>query len=180
MKFRLAAAAVAAIALVGLSACSPDDAQPDATATVTAPAEGTAQPTDTGTADTAAPGDATEPGGVQTQDDGTITFEGDVQTETIMVGPQEIEVPKGIKLPEESLVSDAQPAYVMIIDEDPSAVITAVTESAEESGYEVFAQPNEYTWVFVGHGNAVLLSASPQVQILSWGPEAMAEVLAEA
>ncbi|AQP45827.1 hypothetical protein [Tessaracoccus flavus] len=174
MKFRLAAAAVAALALVGLSACSPDDAQPDATATVSAPAEGTSQPTDPGA------GDATEPGGVQTQDDGTITFEGDVQTETIMVGPQEIEVPKGIKLPEESLVSDAQPAYVMIIDEDPSAVITAVTESAEESGYEVFAQPNEYTWVFVGHGNAVLLSASPQVQILSWGPEAMAEVLAEA
>lgn len=177
MKLRLAAAAVSVVALVGLAACT--DAEPTPTVTVTVTADPGAEPglPEPGTGDTGT--SAPEPGAVQTNEDGTISFEGDVQTHTIKVGPQEMEAPLGITLPEDSLVSDAQPAMIMVIDEDPAAVIESVTSSAEEAGYEVYAQPNESTWVFVGHGNAVLLSAYPQGQILTWGPEAMKDVLAQ-
>lgn len=183
MKLRLAAAAVSVVALIGLSACTDDPAEPATSAPVVTADPATADPVTP--AGTAAPQTSTEglpaqPGTEPTGAESELSFEGDVQTEKIMVGPQEVEVPKGMKLPEESLVTDAQPASVMMIDEDPAAIIAAVTESAAESGYEVYAQPNESTWVFVGHGNAVLLSAFPQAQILTWGPEAMAEVLAEA
>lgn len=175
MKLRLAAAAVSVVALVGLAACT--DAEPAPTVTVTVTADPGSDPgaTNPGTAETVPP----LPGAVETSEDGTLTFEGDVQTHTITVGPQDMEAPLGITLPADSLVSDAQPAMIMVIDEDPAAVIESVTSSAEEAGYEVYAQPNESTWVFVGHGNAVLLSAYPQGQILTWGPEAMKDVLSQ-
>ena len=192
MKLRLAAAAVSAVALIGLSACSDATPAPTVTVTVTPPANDaqpdpageTTSPNDVEQSTPADPGGETTdlpslPSGTETSDDGTITFEGDVQTETISVGPQNVEVPLGIKLPDNTTVSDAQQTVVMMIDQDPTAVIESVTASAAEAGYETYAQPDEYTWVFVGNGNAVLFQAYPQGQILTWGPEAMKDVLAE-
>lgn len=62
-----------------------------------------------------------------------------------------------------------------------SAVVLAILAlaSAEESGYEVFATPSADTTVWVGNGNAVMLMAIPSAQILTWGPESMAEALAQ-
>ncbi|MDO5684464.1 MAG: hypothetical protein Q4G46_16760, partial [Propionibacteriaceae bacterium] len=106
-------------------------------------------------------------------------FTGEVDTETIMVGPQEVRVPKGIKLPESALVTDAQEYHVMIGDEDPTLVTESITSSAEAAGYKLFANPVEGVYIYTGHGNAVLFEAGPQFQILTWGPESMAEELAK-
>ena len=59
------------------------------------------------------------------------------------------------------------------------AVAVPVRASEEESGYEVFATPSPDTTVWVGNGNAVMLMAIPSAQILTWGPESMAEALAQ-
>lgn len=152
MFYRLGAAALTAAALLTMSACSADAPAPTNSAPpATAPAGG-------------------EPTGQ--------TFEGDVATETVMVGPQEVVVPKGMTLPETSVVSQAQDFAVMLIDEDPAAVIEAVTSSAAASGYEVYATPDDATTVWVGNGNAVSLLAIPGAQMLTWGPESMKDVLA--
>ncbi|NHB84619.1 hypothetical protein G7085_08365 [Tessaracoccus sp. HDW20] len=87
-------------------------------------------------------------------------------------------MPTGIKLPESSIVTDSQELLVMMIDEDPAAVIDAVTQSALASGYELYAQPDDAATVWVGHGNAVRLFAVPGAQMLVWGPESMKDALA--
>lgn len=156
MLKRLAAAALTAVALVSFAGCTADSD----------PGSTPASPTSEGVASPSA-------------GESELTFEGDVASETVMVGPQEVTVPKGIKLPDSSLVSDSQELSVMLIDEDPAAVIEAVTNSAKESGYEVYSEPDESTTVFVGHGNAVRLFAVPQAQMLIWGPESMKDVLSQ-
>lgn len=152
MKKKLAAAAVALAAAVSLAACS-DDAPP-------APETPAAAPTD-----------APAPGGEE-------TFDGTTNDDTIMVGPMEVLVPKGFKLPEDSIVTKSEPSNLMIADEDPQPVIDAVMASAEEAGYEVYAEPGEGRTLFVGQGNAVLFFAIPNAQMITWGPEAMKDALA--
>lgn len=110
--------------------------------------------------------------------DSNETFDGDVTTDSIKVGPQDVVVPKGITLPETTIVSDSQDLMVMMIDEDPAAVIEAVTDSAAAAGYEKCEQPSPETYLWVGQGNAVSLLAVPGAQQLVWGPESMAGVLA--
>lgn len=120
----------------------------------------------------------TQPAGGDDQPGGEgESFEGTVSTETITANQMEIEIPKGIRIPENSLVTSADPTSIMIADADESAVVDMVTASAKEAGYEVYAEVPGGK-VFVGHGNAVLLSAFPNAQILTWGPEAMKDVLA--
>ena len=155
MFTRLAAVTLSLVALVSFVGCSGDP-----------------EPGESASGQSSAPAAPSDGGSGQ-------TFEGDVTTETVMVGPQEVTVPKGIKLPESSLVSDAQDLSVMLIDEDPAAVIEAVTTSAEAAGYEVYSTPDDSTTVFVGHGNAVRLFAVPQAQMLIWGPESMKDALSE-
>lgn len=104
------------------------------------------------------------------------SFEGTVSTETITANQMEIEIPTGIRIPVNSLVTSADPTSIMIADADESAVVKAVTDSAQQAGYEVYAEVPGGK-VFVGHGNAVLLSAFPNAQILTWGPESMKDVL---
>ena len=87
MFTRLGAAALSAVALITFSACS---GEPEA------PAE-------------SAPATGAEPTGQ--------TFDGEVTTDTVKVGPQDVLVPKGIKLPEESVVSQGTETTVMLIDE---------------------------------------------------------------
>lgn len=152
MFYRLGAAALTAAALLTMSACSSGEPTPS---------------------NTVPPASAPVGGEATGQ-----TFEGDPSTETIMVGPQEVLVPEGIKLPETSVVSSGEEYAVMLIDEDPAAVIEAVTTSAAASGYEVYATPDDATTVWVGNGNAVSLLAIPGAQMLTWGPDSMKDVLA--
>lgn len=119
------------------------------------------------------------PGSVQPADPGEEqAFDGaSVTTETITANEMDIEIPKGLRIPENTLVTDAQPASIMMADEDPTAVTDMVTKSAEEAGYEVYAEAQDGT-VFVGNGNAVLFTAGPMAQMITWGPEAMKDALA--
>ncbi|GAA4895049.1 hypothetical protein GCM10025789_10600 [Tessaracoccus lubricantis] len=156
MRNRLAAVALTVVAAVSLAACSGSDepAPQDTPAGATETQTGLPQPEEQ-------------------------TFTGEIQTEVIKVGPMDVTVPKGIKLPESTIVTQSEQSAVMMIDEDPQPVIDAVMASAEEAGYEVFAKPSEDQTVFVGNGNAVLFTAIPNAQILTWGPESMKEILAE-
>lgn len=167
MKTRLAAVAVAVVAALSLAACT-DDTEP-----TTPPQETAVAPQPGATAP--AVGEA-QPGLPQEPQEG---FEGEIQTESIKVGPMDVTVPKGMKLPESTIVTDSQESYVMMIDEDPQPVIDAVFSSAEEAGYEVYAELDNGSTVFVGNGNAVLFDAYPNAQILTWGPEAMKDALAQ-
>lgn len=106
-------------------------------------------------------------------------FSGEVRTGTITIGDEEVTVPEGISLPSDSSVSDATDSYLMLTGADPQPVVTAVKNSAEASGYTTYAEPDAYTTVFVGNGNAVQLRAMPDAQLLTWGPEAMKDVLSE-
>ena len=67
----------------------------------------------------------------------------------------------------------------MIADEDPQPVIDAVFASAEAAGYEIYAELGDGRTIWVGNGNVVLLDAIPNAQILTWGPEAMKDALAQ-
>lgn len=129
-----------------------------------------------------APSETSPPGSVQPAEPAEPaeeqTFDGDsVTTETITANEMQIEIPQGLRIPEDTLVTDAQPASIMMADEDATAVTDMVTQSAQEAGYEVYAEAEGGT-VFVGHGNAVLFTASPMAQMLTWGPEEMKDVLA--
>ena len=105
-------------------------------------------------------------------------FDGAGMTEeTITANQMEIQIPAGLKIPENTLVTEALPASIMMADEDPTAVNDMVTQSAAEAGYEVYAEAAG-SKVFVGRGNAVLFTAGPMVEQITWGPEAMKDVLA--
>lgn len=107
------------------------------------------------------------------------TFDGEGVTEdTITANLMEMKIPAGIKIPEDTLVTKAEPPLIMMADEDPAAVIEAVESSAKEAGYEIYAEVADGK-VFVGNGNAVLFTATPMAQTLTWGPEAMKDVLAD-
>lgn len=157
MLTKLASAAIALAAALSLAACSDDAAPGPASETPVA---------ETPVGATDAPG--TEEG-----------FEGEISTESIKVGPMDVIVPTGIRLPEDSVVTQSEELSVMMIDEDPQPVIDAVLSSAEEAGYEVYAELSPGSFVLVGHGNAVLVQAIPNAQMLTWGPEVMKDALAQ-
>ena len=159
MRIKPAVAAVVLAAALALGACSDADEQPTPEQTAVAPAD-------------TAPADAPVEGGEE-------GFEGSTNDDSIMVGPMEVLVPKGFKLPEDSIVTKSEPSNLMLIDEDPQPVIDAVRASAEEAGYEIYAEAGPDRTVFVGQGNAVLFFAIPNAQMITWGPEAMKDVLAE-
>ncbi len=146
------AAMVAPVALVGCSGDAPEPVQP--TENMTNPAE-------------APPVEGSE-------DEG---FTGDISVETITANNMQIEIPTGLRIPEDSLVTQADQTSIMIADSDEGPVVSMVKQSADDAGYDVYAEGQHGT-VFVGHGNAVLLSAGPNMQLLTWGPEAMKDVLA--
>lgn len=153
MMRKLAAAAVAFAAALALGACS-----------------------DGGDSPAPEPSVATEAPGIPA--DSSEGFEGDISVESIKVGPMDVIVPTGIRLPDDSLVTSSEQASLMIIDDDPQPVIDAVLTSADDAGYEVYAELGPGLVVLVGHGNAVLLDAIPNAQVLTWGPEVMKDVLA--
>lgn len=161
MKKSLAAwlAGIAAVSL--FTACTGDDDPAPVT-------DGTQQ------VETGAPSDPAPTG-----DDGgdSQTFEGEVSTETITANMMEMQIPTGLQIPEDSLVTQALQTSIMIADADETAVVDMVNSSAEEAGYEVYAEVAGGK-VFVGHGNAVLFTAFPNAQILTWGPESMKDALA--
>ncbi len=107
------------------------------------------------------------------------TFDGDgVTTDTITANEMEMEIPSGLTIPADTLVTEAKPASIMMAEEDPAAVIAEVESSADEAGYEIYAETTRGK-VYVGNGNAVLFEAGPQAQLITWGPEEMKDVLAE-
>ncbi len=114
------------------------------------------------------------------EDPGTEqTFDGDgVTTDTITANEMEMEIPFGLRIPADTLVTEAKPASIMMAEEDPAAVIAEVESSADEAGYETYAETTRGK-VYVGNGNAVLFEAGPQAQLITWGPEEMKDVLAE-
>lgn len=154
------AAGLAALAL--LTACGSSE-----------PEETMAPPVSTQEAPPPPPVEPNEPGEETTSE----SFEGEVSTETITANLMEMEIPTGIRIPEDALVTQADPSVIMIADEDETAVVEMVESSADEAGYEVYAEVPGGK-VFVGHGNAVLFTAFPNAQIITWGPEAMKDVLA--
>lgn len=153
MSTRLAALAVTVVAALSLAACS-----------------GSEEPTVT---QEPVNSQSAQPQGEEQ------AFDGEVSTDVIKVGPMDVTVPKGMKLPESSIVTQSEQSVVMMIDDDPQPVIDAVMSSAAEAGYEIYAEPSADQTVFVGHGNAVLFTALPNAQILTWGPEAMKDILSE-
>lgn len=157
-----AAAGLTALMMVG---CVADEPTPEVPVQVENPAP----------AEPGEPGDAPAPGEEVT---GPVFEGGEISTETITANLMDIQIPTGIRIPENALVTDAQPTSIMIADEDPTEVVEMVEASAAEAGYEVFAEVTDGK-VFVGHGNAVLFQATANFQLLTWGPEAMAEVLSE-
>ncbi len=104
-------------------------------------------------------------------------FEGEPTTDVITANMMDMEIASGLRIPEDTLVTKAEPSTIMMADEDPAAVIAMVESSAKEAGYEVYAEVPGGK-VFVGNGNAVHFTAGPQFQILTWGPEAMKDALA--
>lgn len=166
----LAAAALA----VSLSACStPEDSTMDPSAP-SATVEGSLPP------EALEPDTSVLPIAPEEDPDGGGSFDGaGVTTDTITANMMDITIPSGLKIPENTLVTDAQEASIMMAEEDPAAVIAMVESSAAEAGYEVYAEVPGGK-VFVGNGNAVSFTAGPQFQILTWGPEAMKDILAGA
>ncbi len=102
-----------------------------------------------------------------------------VSVEWTTVGTQKVLVPTGIRLPDDLDITGATEAAVMFAEEDPQVVLDAITDSAEEAGYTVAADPRKGCRLWIGHGNAVLLDAADGAQILSWGPESMKDALAK-
>lgn len=154
------AAAASVLAAMAMTACTatPAPNSPAPTAPATAPAD----------PDTPAP----------TQVASTSeAFEGKTNDETITANQMQVEVPKGIRIPENALVTKADPNNVMMADEDDAATKAMVEASAAEAGYTVYAEiPGGK--VFVGQGNAVIFTSGPGFQMLAWGPESMKDVLA--
>lgn len=106
------------------------------------------------------------------------SFDGEsVTTDTITANQMEMKIPSGFRIPEDTLVTEATAASIMMADEDPAAVIAMVESSAAEAGYEKYAETATGT-VYVGNGNAVLFDAGPQMQLITWGPEEMKDLLA--
>ncbi|MCG6567508.1 hypothetical protein [Tessaracoccus sp. ZS01] len=159
MRMRPAALAVTVVAALSLAACT-----------------GSEEPTPAPEVTASAPVGGTQSGLPQPEEE---AFTGEIQTEVIKVGPMDVTVPKGMKLPESTIVTQSEQSAVMMIDEDPQPVIDSIMSSAADAGYEIYAEPSEDQTVFVGHGNAVLFTAIPNAQILTWGPESMKDVLAE-
>lgn len=159
LRKSLAVVLAGLVAPIALAGCSGDDTEPG-------------QPTDnvTDMADNDSPPGADEGGA----DEG---FTGEISVETITANNMQIEIPTGMRIPEDALVTQADHTSIMIADADEGPVVDMVKQSADEAGYEVYAEGQHGT-VFVGHGNAVLLSAGPNMQLLTWGPEAMKDVLA--
>ncbi|MDO5734855.1 MAG: hypothetical protein Q4P15_00105 [Propionibacteriaceae bacterium] len=155
---------IAAAALViTLSACG-GDSGPSLSET---PPNASVQPSDP----SAPMGESASPGDEQTFDDTGVT------SDTITANKMEILIPSGIRVPEDALVTEALPASIMMADPDPTAVTDMVNKSAEEAGYEVYAEVPGGK-VFVGNGNAVLFTAAPNAQMITWGPEEMKDLLA--
>lgn len=158
----LAAALASVAAAASMTACSATPAPPsasDAPPPVSAP-------------DTAAPSGAPTGQGTTSE-----PFDGEVTTETITANQMQVTVPQGIRLPENALVTQSDQTVVMMADEDETAVVEAVTSSARAAGYTVHAETEQGT-VLVGNGNAVLFTAVPGMQMLTWGPESMKDALA--
>ncbi len=106
------------------------------------------------------------------------TFDGaSVTTDTITANQMEMKIPSGFKIPEDTLVTEATAASIMMADEDPAAVIAMVESSAAEAGYEMYAETANGK-VYVGNGNAVSFEAGPRMQLITSGPEEMKDVLA--
>ncbi|MGO1385278.1 MAG: hypothetical protein ACTHWA_04065 [Arachnia sp.] len=165
----LAATALA----ISLSACSTP--AEDSTMDPSAPAatvEGSLPPEALGSEASVPPIDPEEDSSVGEPFDGA-----GVTTDTITANMMDITIPSGLRIPENTLVTDAQEASIMMAEEDPAAVVAMVESSAAEAGYEVYAEGASGT-VYVGNGNAVLFTADSMVQLLTWGPEAMKDVLA--
>lgn len=161
LRNSLAVAVAALVAPVALTGCSGDDA---------ASPQPAGNVTDVGNP----PADAGNEADTGNEDEG---FTGEISVETITANNMQIEIPTGLRIPEDSLVTQADQTSIMIADADEGPVVDMVKQSAGEAGYEVYAEGQHGT-VFVGHGNAVLLSAGPNMQLLTWGPEAMKDVLA--
>ena len=96
--------------------------------------------------------------------------------DTITANLMEMQIPSGIRIPEDTLVTRAEPSMIMMAEKDPAAVIEAVESSAKQAGYEVYGEVDNGK-VFVGNGNAVLFTATPRAQTLTWGPEQMKDLL---
>lgn len=100
-----------------------------------------------------------------------------MQLETIVMGERELTVPLGLRIPDVE-VTHADERYIVMTSPEKKPVVDEVKASAIAAGYEVHAE-GSHGLVLIGHGNAVLLAAKSHVQMLTWVPEAMKDVLSE-
>lgn len=104
-------------------------------------------------------------------------FASEIELDTITVGTQSVLVPEGVRVPADARVTASTEAMLVMTDDDPAAVRSAVERSAAEAGYERYAHSGKVT-VWVGRGMAVRLEADAGVQVLAWGPDDMKDAFA--
>lgn len=102
---------------------------------------------------------------------------GEVSLERVTVGDQEVLVPTGLRLPDVE-ITYADENYIVLASPEKKPVVDRVKESAAAAGYEIHAE-GSHGLVLIGHGNAVLLAAKSHVQVVTWGPESMKDILGE-
>lgn len=104
-------------------------------------------------------------------------FASEIELDTITVGSQSVLVPEGVRVPTDARITTSTEAMLVIADDDPAAVRSAVEKSAADAGYERYAHAGKVT-VWVGRGMAVRFEATEGVQVLAWGPDEMKDAFA--
>lgn len=104
-------------------------------------------------------------------------FASEIDLDTITVGSQSVLVPAGVRVPADARITTSTEAMLVMADDDPAAVRSAVEISAADAGYERYAHAGKVT-VWVGRGMAVRFEADEGVQVLAWGPDEMKDAFA--
>lgn len=104
-------------------------------------------------------------------------FASEIELDTITVGSQSVLVPEGVRVPADARITTSTEAMLVMADDDPAAVRSAVEKSAADAGYERYAHAGKVT-VWVGRGMAVRFEANEGVQVLAWGPDEMKDAFA--
>ena len=104
-------------------------------------------------------------------------FASEIELDTTTVGNQSVLVPEGVRVPADARITTSTEAMLVMADDDPAAVRSAVEKSAADAGYERYTHAGKVT-VWVGRGMAVRFEADEGVQVLAWGPDEMKDAFA--
>lgn len=105
-------------------------------------------------------------------------FAAHITVERVTIDGSPVLVPKGLKLPSDVHVVAATEATLLLAD-DPSHVLDAVSASLRDAGYEPVAESDDVR-AWAGHGMAVRLEVRDDAQLVAWAPESMLSGLVDA